>query len=141
MMKAGRYYVGDLCYVMSDTEWGEVCSITIVGNECIQGEFTLSDGRKFAMYNTRWGDGQYRSNRNTKHSVDSGTIGCILLENIEAHVDEENKFDFIEDVGALIEFKKDFETYSADGLMVFGDVIINTDPDDFYEEEDEYEYE
>ena len=42
-MPAGKYYVGDLCYVMTDEEWEEFCGITINGNKCIDGEFQLSD--------------------------------------------------------------------------------------------------
>ena len=33
MMPLGKYYIGDLCYVMSDEEWEQVCRITIVGNK------------------------------------------------------------------------------------------------------------
>ena len=32
MMQAGEYYVGDLCYVMTDEEWTQFCNITIQGN-------------------------------------------------------------------------------------------------------------
>ena len=59
MMKAGKYYVGDLCYVMSDAEWEQFCKITIQGNKVIDGEFEMPDGRKFATYSTAYGDGVY----------------------------------------------------------------------------------
>ena len=55
-MRPGKYYVGDLCYVMDD-EWDDVCSLIIQGNECVDGEFTLPDGRRFASYGTMYGDG------------------------------------------------------------------------------------
>ena len=56
MMPAGTYYVGDLCYVMSDEEWDQFCSITIEGMNCLEGEFTMPDGRRFATYGTAYGD-------------------------------------------------------------------------------------
>ena len=56
MMPAGKYYIGDLCYVMHP-EWDEFCRITISGNECLQGEFNLADGRRFATFTTAYGDG------------------------------------------------------------------------------------
>ena len=140
MMKAGTYYVGDLCYVIADKDWNEVCKLTIVENRCIEGEFMLADGRRFAMYTTRWGDGSYYDNKRlNSYCVDSGTIGCILLDDVKDSIAA--TYDNIEELGAIIEFKEDFETYNNDGLIVFGDVIINTDPDEFYDEEDEYEYE
>ena len=138
MMPAGRYYIGDLCYVMTDKEWDEFCKLTIVDNDCIQGEFTFEDGRRFATYGTKWGDGVYRSNINSKHSVDSGTIGCMRLNeiNIEKLNEEE-----MEDFGAIVTFDSDFRTGENDGLITFGQVIINTDPDEYYEDEEEEEYE
>ena len=45
MMPAGKYYIGDLCYVMTDDEWREICAIIIKGNQCLDGEFELPDGR------------------------------------------------------------------------------------------------
>mgnify|MGYP003347542378 CR=1 FL=1 len=83
MMTAGEYYVGDLCYVMSDEEWEEVCRLTTEGQKCISGEFTMADGRRFAMYNTAYGDGIYVDEKYMKYSVDSGTIGCIKVEDIK----------------------------------------------------------
>ena len=139
-MPSGRYYVGDLCYVMTDKEWDEFCALTIVDNDCVQGEFTFADGRRFATYGTRWGDGEYRSNINSKHSVDSGTIGCIRLNeiNIEKLNEEE-----MEELGAIVNFDSDFVTRESDGLIIFGNVIINTDSDEEYydDEEEDYEYE
>lgn len=138
MMPAGTYYVGDLCYVMNDEEWNEFCNLTTVDNDCLQGEFTFKDGRRFASYQTKWGDGEYRSNINTKHSVDAGLIGCILVSDIKTKKYESFE---LEDFGAIVTFDEDFKTRENDGLIVFGDVIINTDPDEYYDEEEDYEYE
>jgi hypothetical protein len=139
MMPAGRYYVGDLCYVMTDKEWDEFCALTIVDNDCVHGEFTFADGRRFATYGTKWGDGIYRSNINTKHSVDAGLIGCIRIDDINPEkLDEEN----MEELGAVIHFDYSFSTGSRDGVITFGDVIIHTDSDEeYYDEEEDYEYE
>lgn len=131
-MKAGTYYVGDLCYVMSK-EWSEVCNLTIQGSNCLEGEFELPDGRRFAMLGTEWGDGTYDSNVGTEHAVDSGTIGCIALKDIREGV----RSDF-ERLGAIIDFDKDFEVYKSGGDLIFGHVIIDTDP--IYDEEDEEDY-
>jgi len=134
MMQSGKYYVGDLCYVMTNDEWDEVCSLTIKDLTCIDGEFNLKDGRRFAMYGTKWGDGEYKSNIGTSHCVDSGSIGCIRVEDIRA-----NKYDNIEDLGAIVDFQWDFITGGGsgtpgwEGTIQFGHVFIETN-------ENEYEY-
>ena len=129
MMKAGKYYVGDLCYVMHP-EWDEVCDLIIKDGEVLDGEFNLSDGRRFAIYSTQYGDGLYRSNRGTMHSVDAGSIGCIALEDIR---DPEATEAAMKSLGAIVEFTEDFATSSDyDGTIVIGDMEIYTgdDPDD-----------
>lgn len=138
MMKAGTYYIGDLCYVMHD-EWNEVCDLFFAGRNdqgCNDGEFTLADGRKFASYGTLYGDGTYDSNIGTRHSVDAGLIGCILVDDIR-----DDSYDDIESLGAIVTFDQDFTTGSTDGVIRFGHVKIDTgddDYDDYYEEEEEY---
>jgi hypothetical protein len=131
MMPAGRYYIGDLCYVMDDDEWDEFCSITIKGNECLDGEFEMRDGRKFATYGTRWGDGEYRDQQGNRYSVDAGLIGCIRVEDIRA-----KKYSYIESLGAFHEFATDFVTSGGrgsrnwSGTIQFGRVLIETGDDE-----------
>lgn len=135
-MPAGRYAIIDLCYVMHD-EWNEVCNLFYPPREPegrgVEGEFTLKDGRRFASFTTAWGDGTYRSSINTLHSVDSGSIGCIRVEDIR-----DDTYDDIERLGAIIEFSEPFEVSADQGLLKFGHVLIETAPEE--EEEDEGTY-
>lgn len=80
MLPAGRYYVGDLCYVMHP-EWTEVCRLINGGNRD-GGEFTLADGRRFALHDTMYGDGVYPCSNGSTLGVDAGLIGCILVSDI-----------------------------------------------------------
>jgi hypothetical protein len=134
-MPAGKYYIGDLCYVMTDDEWKEICSITISGQKVIDGEFQLSDGRRFATYSTAFGDGVYHDQYGHSYSVDAGLIGCIKLEDIK-YVDNYDQF---LDIGAIMEFDNSFATSGGrgdegwEGLIQFGHVMIETNPE--YEEE------
>lgn len=131
MMQAGKYYVGDLCYVMTEKEWDQFCSITIKGNKCLDGEFEMPDGRKFATYGTAWGDGLYFDQFGNEYGVDAGLIGCIRLEDISAE-----KLDNIEELGAVHEFLSDFVTSGGrgepnwPGTIQFGRVLIETNPED-----------
>lgn len=131
MMPAGTYWIGDLCYVM-DNEWDEFCDLTIKGNECLDGEFNLKDGRRFASYGTMYGDGCYPNNFNGKNlPVDAGLIGCIRVEDLT---------DGISDLGIVVTFEEPFQTYEKDGLIHFGHVVVDTsgedEEDDYYDEED-----
>jgi hypothetical protein len=129
-MPAGKYYVGDLCYVMDNDEWSQVCSLIIQGEKLLDGEFELPDGRRFAIYSTHWGDGEYYDQYGHTYSVDAGSIGCILMSDIRA-----NKYDNLLDLGAILEFIEPFETGSQGGQLQFGHVIIDTDP--AYNEDEE----
>lgn len=120
VMKAGTYYIGDLCYVMHK-EWDEVCS------NLEDGEHTLADGRTYAIYGTAHGDGSYDTCTEVSIDVDSGTIGCILLEDIREELPKDG---FV-----IVEFKQPFDTGVENGLIYFDHVEIDTDPKPYYDED------
>jgi hypothetical protein len=130
MMKSGRYYVGDLCYVLHD-RWDEFCALTIVGSRVLDGEFNLKDGTRFATFTTQWGDGTYRDQQGREYGVDAGLIGCIAVDDIDPA-----ELVNIKD-GHVVEFVQDFGTFSAGGVISFGTISIDTDA---VEEELEEEY-
>ena len=133
-MPAGRYYIGDLCYVMHP-EWAECCDLFFPPNASgrgVEGEFTLKDGRRFASFGTAYGDGTYTSSIGTHHSVDSGSIGCIRVEDIR-----DNAYDNIEHLGAIVEFDQPFEVFADTGMLVFGHVKIETNTEYDWDNEDE----
>lgn len=130
-MPAGKFYIGDLCYVMHDV-WDEAVSLMFPPDappRGIEGEFTLADGRRFASFGTAYGDGTYRSSIGTEHSVDSGSIGCIRVEDIR-----DDAYDDIERLGAIVDFDQPFEVDSDAGLLKFGHVLIETNDDYEFEE-------
>ena len=124
-MPAGKYYIGDLCYVMHDA-WDEACELFFPPGHLprgVEGEFTLKDGRRFASFSTAHGDGTYCSSIDTEHSVDSGSIGCIRAEDIR---DKEYTPEFLLKLGAFVEFTEPFEVSAYQGCIVFGHVQIET---------------
>lgn len=136
-MPSGKYYIGDLCYVMTDKEWDQFCDITIKNDRCLEGEFNMPDGRRFATYGTAYGDGCYKDQYGREYCVDAGLIGCIRVEDIRAE-----KYENIESLGSIVEFDYDFSTSGGrndqgrdwDGVIRIGTVLIETDPQ--YEEEE-----
>ncbi len=134
-MPAGKYWVGDLCYVMHD-EWDEVCGLMFQGrddNGCNEGEFNLKDGRRFVSYNTRYGDGEYFDQHGRAYGVDAGLIGCIAVKDIDF-----NNSGNVPKGGHIIEFTSDFDCsggrYSKDwdGCIRIHNVHIETSPSEEY---------
>jgi len=129
-MKAGKYYVGDLCYVLGD-RWSEVCDLIIHSGMCLDGVFTLKDGTVFACHGTAYGDGCYSDQLGNEYPVDSGTIGCVLVEDI-------TEGELRDGLGNIIEFKERFEVDSDEGLIQIGHLEIDTRGES--EEDDDYLY-
>ena len=131
MMQAGKYYIGDLCYVMGDV-WDEVCELINADPDCEGGEFTLSTGVKFAFQLTEHGDGFYDDQFGNGYPVDAGLIGCVRVEDITDPEADPLCFN-------IVEFEEEFETKSIDGTIYIGDIRIPTDWSDDDEEEDDEE--
>jgi hypothetical protein len=132
LMPAGKYWVGDLCYVMKK-EWDEVCGLFFKDRDdhgCNEGLFTLKDGRKFVSFNTKWGDGCYTDLAENEYGVDAGLIGCILVSDIKHDNDFHNL-----DGGHVHEFNISFFCSGGrsdlgrdwDGVIKIGHIEINTD--------------
>jgi len=132
--KPGLYYIGDLCYVFNNKDWDEVCGLTIKGHECLNGEFQFKDGRQFAMYNTKYGDGCYQDQFGNKYGVDSGSIGCVLVSDASRSDLAEMKR-----LGAVVEMKYDFDTGSEDGIIRICSTTIDT-AGEWVEDEYDYDY-
>ena len=119
-MQAGKYYVGDLCYVMHP-QWDEFCTKTCSGHDVIDGEITLDNGVKIAQYGTAFGDGVYEDQFGNDYGVDAGLIGCIRVEDInDPNADLQG--------GHIIEFPNNFETSYDEGIIFIGHLSIDTDP-------------
>jgi hypothetical protein len=119
-MHKGRYYVGDLCNVLTDNEREEL-SDTI-------GKFTLADGREVVIFKLPYGDGIYPDFKGRNHLVDSGTIGLTLAVGLK----ETGTVS-----GHIVDYKDIFHCMSANldhpekgmvAFILFGDEVdINTD--------------
>lgn len=138
MFPAGKYYVGDLCYVMHD-EWDEVCGLFFKGRDdhgCNEGVFNLKDGRRFASFNTKYGDGSYFDQFGNEYGVDAGLIGCIALNDIDLKADGN-----FTSGGQIIEFKHDFVVSGNqglsrrdwDGVINIGHIVIKTEEEEYYD--------
>lgn len=95
-MTTRTYFVGDLCYVLNHDEWHTVCMLdSFYPNQdpddfdpqgYLDAEETSWEdeyaGRPFYLLKTAFGDGCYLGSDGKHYSVDSGTIGCIAVDDI-----------------------------------------------------------
>jgi hypothetical protein len=84
-MQAGTHFVGDLCYVLNDHVWKELCAMMFAIDKIngTYGKFTLSNGREVVLFNMPMGDGFYKDSADRTYCVDSGTIGITTNENLK----------------------------------------------------------
>ena len=132
---AGEYYIGDLCYVMH-AEWGEICNLMFAaaGDDMVEGDLPMADGRNIFIASTAYGDGEYLDNRSGVYPVDSGTIGVIAVKDISA-ADRENISQ-----GTVYTFDSEFNITAQNGIFNIGGVEIDTAYDPYADDEDEYDY-
>ena len=124
-MKPGKYYVGDLCYVMDRDTWDEMHCLSFPSSDSRswrQGRFLLQDGREYYKLNTAHGDGTFISNWSDVINVDTGSIGCIAADQVD--LSDQLR------CGAVCDFKTEFFPYRIGngligekyhGLLRFGD--------------------
>lgn len=130
-MIPGKYFVGDLCYVI-DKQWDEVCDL-LCGANFNGGQFVLADGTPFALYGTAHGDGTYLDEQSREYSVDAGVLGCILVDRLAVPIT-----DHVLKLGHVIDFPEPFHTgRDSDGKITLGHVTIDTNPPAEEEEPDE----
>lgn len=133
-----KAYIGDLCYILNDAEWGALCDVMErkseqeVDNE-YGGVFTIN-GKKLAIYPTLYGDGQYTDWQGRVYLVDSGTIGIVLVDDDHPEVKGGHLHNVTE--SAISRFTRDDDGTFFVGT-IGGDVLIRTGYDDDEEEEDD----
>lgn len=123
-LKAGKYYVGDLCYVINDKHWDELGEQTDwfqKGNN-----FQFKEQTVFVS-GTAHGDGRFSDNSGRVYCVDAGLIGVIPFDVIDDNFEGKG--------GQIIEFEKDFTAHEGKGIFYIGNIEIDTYGWDEEEEE------
>lgn len=124
---AGKYYIGDPCYVINPhSEWIRLLERT---NYLGDGDFTYRKHKCHAS-GTAYGDGVYADNIGNHYGVDAGLLSII-------HIDAIKKPDLKEmkRLGAVIDFEDEFRVYSNNGVFHFGHIQIDTNHDNWSDDE------
>lgn len=127
-LPAGKYYIGDPCYVIGDhdkwmlflnsCDFFEASSEAFIGND------------KFWASATAHGDGIYKSNKGDLFFVDAGLIGIVPFALVEKY--SERKIENVMLFGKIVEFTNPFEVMfnqqgGSEPTHIFGDIKIFTD--------------
>jgi len=139
LMPAGTYYVGDLCYLLTD-KTDKVYDDLVLGFDNDGKAVDIKAGRRkvfSAFYaNTAHGDGQYSDNIGNKYSVDAGILGVVQLLSADL-IAQAKKLD-ADGHAKVILFPEDFRVdRDEDGTFTFGHLTIVTDGSDQEEEDDD----
>lgn len=124
-LPAGRYYIGDPCYVFTPDTWDRV--LTAV-NMFEEDDIQHLDDHELWAQSTAWGDGTYLDQNGAEYAVDSGTIGVIPL----ALVDNPEGLEH----GTVMDFPKGVTVECEDGTFRIGNICIKTNDTDGDDDDD-----
>jgi hypothetical protein len=129
-LPAGKYYIGDLCYVFEDEEWDNFFSDTLNQPDEGQHRFAITNGgfevngKKLWYHGTAYGDGGYPDQNGHIYSVDAGLIGVLPFELVV------HKYENLYRLGNVVEYDYDFECSYEDGTFYIGPLRIPTGDDE-----------
>jgi hypothetical protein len=129
VLPAGKYWIGDPCYVIDGEEWSNFLDpYWNIGG--FGGVFSFEE-YEVCAFQTQWGDGCYPASNGVNLGVDAGIIGAIPIE--LARCGDLG-------LGTEVTFDQPFACHrDPDGRMHFGSFSVmtgdeNNDEDDYCEE-------
>jgi hypothetical protein len=127
-LPAGEYWVGDPCYAIPDDRWMEWLEAADYRREPSPRYLVADlDGHSCVGVGTAYGDGVFHGSDGNNYPVDAGLIGAVPVEVCEGAPRGMH----------LMSFAGPFDLSYHDGVIKVGNVAINTDPDDDWDEEDD----
>jgi hypothetical protein len=127
--KAGKYYIGDLCYIFGES-WSDI------SGRCDDCAF-LFDKKQVFIAGTAYGDGAYKDNHDREYFVDSGTIGIVPVSLLKKDGKHTEKSVNASEGMHIVKFDNDFDVSAYNGVFEFGDLRIDTENDE-QDEDDDY---
>lgn len=138
-MAAGKYVLGDPCYCFGNGKESDDLWQKLLENcEYFEKPIGEINGVKILGFSTAHGDGTYQGTNGFEYPVDAGLIGLVPFDFAISQVEEID-----EALHNVVEFSEDFECSNYNGVMVFGEIHIDTlcdDTSDFDDDEDFEDY-
>lgn len=136
-LPAGKYFVGDPCYVFSDKDWDRMIDEVMYpphNDGCTTGSgydgIYNFNGYSGWFNHTAHGDGGYFDSHGNEFGVDAGCIGATPIE-----LTDPEKLADLDQLGLIKEFTKPFSCEYVDGTFYIGEHEI---PTDFQHDEDDW---
>jgi len=133
-VQAGEYYLGDPCYTVPDHLWHKLLDSAnyFEANTPIG----TVEGHEVLAFSTKYGDGTYRDQQGVKYPVDAGLIGLVPVELVEKTEGDAAKKS---GCSRIIKFDRAVTCYSDDGVLHFGDYVIDTrgSDDNLFDDDEE----
>lgn len=139
IISKGEYYIGDICYVLSDEVYDNFW-----GNQkhFEDGSFLEPNSQcSFATVSTLYGDGTYKDQYGKTYSVDAGNIGIVPIELCEKleFIEDERICEFVGEVHISVDNTGLIEIFEGNEKEPV--IIIDTSCEsEEYEPEDDREY-
>lgn len=115
ILPAGKYYIGDPCYVLSEK------NLHVAIDNMGTGGISEIDGHQMWAHFTQYGDGTFTDQNGVEYAVDGAALAAVPIDLIENPEGEEH--------GTVMEFANSFSVNYDDGVFWFGDICINTNHD------------
>ena len=135
-LPAGKYWIGDPCYVFPDeghmeSKWDELLDVV----EFFKTPYGELDNGKIKVWaaSTAYGDGCYTANNGKTFRVDAGLLGIVPQETVDYLGRTDSDLDYS---GLFIEFTEPFIVQHNAGVFNFGHIEIDTG-DDYDADEDD----
>lgn len=135
LMPPGDYWLGDPCYFVPNDDWMTWLHAADYENQ--NNLFAYLHAYPVLGFHTKYGDGEYRGTDGFRYGVDAGLIG---LTPVALNDDPYKSYGPDAKLGTKVHFDKPTLCENEDGLMTFGDLVIDTgdwELDDAYDDDDE----
>ncbi len=124
IVPAGKYWLGDPCYIIKDQDWLHFCNEHSFNETEVNSCVSLSDGTPVLAFSTYYGDGCYSDQHGNSYPVDAGLIGLVPWEYTEKFTEKDSTCYL--SLSNVVEFTEDTLCFTADGILTFGNYIIDT---------------
>lgn len=120
VVPAGQYFLGDPCYAVPNDQWHALLDSC----DTFEKPIGTVGGHTVVAFRTAYGDGTYLDQRGVEYPVDAGLIGLTPMSLSVA----------TEGDGNFVVFNAPAECWNNDGILHFGDYVIDTLQDDEVDE-------
>ncbi len=119
ILPAGKYYIGDPCYVLDAAAMNAVTD-KMTSGEAASSVFEVNGHMMWAHF-TQYGDGAFADQNGAEYPVDSAALSAVPIDLVKNPEGEEH--------GTVIEFDMSFTVNYKNGVFWFGDICIDTNSD------------